>query len=141
MANSDHMVHHTHLSKMLKTDFKVKYNGEKDEYYVVNVCSELTKNHRDLEQIVSGIMPENRTDPMCPVASFKDYIAHLNPKNKFMLQYALDTIDFNNPDVWYSQKKIGKNPLASFMSDLSKNNAISLRFILITPSMSQAVQC
>ena len=81
---------------------------------------ELTKNYRDLENIVSGVMPENKTDPMCPVQSFRTYIEHLNPENNFMWQKALNKIDSEQLNIWYSKKNISKNPLSTFMSDLSR---------------------
>ena len=109
------------MEKMLKTDFAIKYNGENEEWFVIKVCDELTKNHRTLESVSSGIMPENKTDPLCPVASFRKYQNHLNPDNKYMWQYPLENIDPQKPNIWFSRKNVGKNPLSSFMSEVSKN--------------------
>ena len=81
------------MDKMLKTDFEVKYSTEHEEWFVIKVHDELTKNHRELENIVSEVMPENKTDPLCPVKSFREYVSHLHPNNKFMWQYPLDKID------------------------------------------------
>ena len=83
------------------------------------------KNHCDLENIVSGIMPENPTDPMCLVKSFKKYLSHLHPENKFMWQQPLEKINEQFPEVWYSRKNVGKNPLAFFMSDFSQDCKLS----------------
>ena len=113
------------MEKMQKDDFQLRYNGQKEEWFVVKVKDELTKNHRDLENLVSGVMPENKTDEMCPVKSFRTYIEHLNPQNKYMWQYPLDVIDPAHPNVWYGKQHIGKNPLASFMSDVSKQCKLS----------------
>ena len=49
--------------KMMKDDFKIKCNEKNDEWYVIKVKDEMTKNHREAEQIVSGIMPENKNRP------------------------------------------------------------------------------
>ena len=116
---------------MKKNDFKLKYNTEQEEWMVIKVKDELTKNHRNIEQIVSGVMPENKTDPMCPVQSFKTYIDHLNPENEYMWQRPLQVINPEKPDVWYSKQHLGKNPLSTFMSDMSKL-ANCLVYILIT---------
>ena len=72
-----------------------------------------------MEQIISGIMPENKTDKLCLVASFRKYIEHLHLDNEFLWQYPLDKVNPERPNIWYSRKKLGKNPLATFMSDLS----------------------
>ena len=61
------------MDKIRKTDFELSFNQKKETWFVRKVCDELTKNYRDREQIISGIIPENRDDPLCPVASFKKY--------------------------------------------------------------------
>ena len=113
------------MDKMLKTDFEIKYSTEHEEWFVIKVRDELTKNHRQMENIVSGVMPENKTDELCPVKSFRKYLSHLHPDNKFMWQYTLDKIDPQKPNIWYSRKNIGKNPLASFMSEVSRKCNLS----------------
>ena len=57
------------IEKMKKDHFKLKYNVDKEEWSIVKVRDELTKNHCDLKNTSSGVMPENKTDPMCPVES------------------------------------------------------------------------
>ena len=49
------------IEKMLKTDFEVQYNREQEAWCVIKICDELTKNHHQLENMSSGIMPENKT--------------------------------------------------------------------------------
>ena len=93
------------IDKMKKDTFKVKYNTETEEWYVIKVQDKLTKNHRDMEYTISGIMPENKTDDKCPVLSFKTYLEYLHPENPFMWQQALTKIDPQHPDIWYSKKK------------------------------------
>ena len=71
-------------------------------------------------------MPENKTDPMCPILFFKKYIDHLHPENDYMWQASLEKIYPANPQIWYSKKKhIGKNPFSTFMSDLSRDANLS----------------
>ena len=113
------------MEKMKKNDFEVRFNTESEEWFVIKVKDELTKNHKDIEHLVSGVMPENKTDALCPVESFRTYIQHLNPENEYMWQYALDKIDPEKPDVWFSRKHFGKNPLSTFMSDLSEKCGLS----------------
>ena len=113
------------MEKMKKTDFELRYNTESEEWFVIKVKDEFTKNHKEMENIVSGIMAENKTDEMCPVASFRTYIEHLNPDNEYMWQYALENIDPQKPYVWFSKKHFGKNPLSTFMSDLSRDCGLS----------------
>ena len=117
------------IQHMQKTDFQLKYSTKNEEWLVIKVKDELTKNHRNMENLISGVMPENKTDPMCPVASFKAYQDHLHPDNPYMWQAPLDKIDPEHPEIWFSKKKhIRKNPLSTFMSDLSRDAKLSRRY-------------
>ena len=49
----------------------------------------------------------------------------MHPENKFIWQQALKKVHPDKPDIWYSHKNIRKNPLASFMSELSRNYNLS----------------
>ena len=113
------------MEKMKRADFEVKFNPKNNEEFVVKIKDELTKNHKEMEQIVSGVMPENKTDPLCPVASFKKYLSHLNPQNEYMWQRPLDTVNTEIANIWYGKQHIGKNPLRTFMSDLSEKLKLS----------------
>ena len=104
----------------MKYDFAIKVNPKNNELYVIKIKDELTKNHRDNKNITS----ENKTDPLCPVQSFKKYLSHLHPNNKFMWEKLLPKVDLQQK-VWYSQAHIGKNPLASFMSDVRRECNLS----------------
>ena len=114
--------------EMLKDDFAMKFNQKNKHWYVTKIQDELNKNHRGNENIVSGVMPENKDDPMCPFQSFKKYIEHLNPENKYMWQKPLEHPHPSRPDIWYSRQHIGKNPLAAFMSNVSKQCGLSQRY-------------
>ena len=113
------------MEKMLKSDFKIRHNPKNNEDYVIKIRDELTKNHRENENIVSGIMPENKDDPLCPVKSFRKYLSHLHPDNKYMWQKAVEKINPHQPEIWYTRAHIGKNPLAKFMSEVSKTCGLS----------------
>ena len=88
-------------------------------WFVTKTKNELTKNHHDIEGIVTGIMPENREDRLCPVRSFKQYMEQLHPENKYMWQVPLAKINPLKPDIWFSCQHQGKNTLGKFMSQLS----------------------
>ena len=114
------------MDKMRKNDFEVFFDQKSETWFVKKVRDELTKNHRDREQIVSGFMPENRDDPLCPVASFRKYQEHLSPKNDYMWQSPLEHGKLkSNPNVWYSRQHIGRNTLSKFMTEVSKNCELS----------------
>ena len=72
------------MEKMQVNDFQLFFDQKTEGWFVKKVKDELTKNHRKPEQIVSGIMPENRDDPLCPVKSFRKYLEHLSPKNTYL---------------------------------------------------------
>ena len=114
------------MDKMRKTDFQLTFDQKSETWFVKKIRDELTKNHRDREQIITGCMPENRDDPLCPVASFKKYIEHLNPENPYLWQKALEGGHLkSNKNVWYSKHHIGRNTLGKFMGEVSKHCKLS----------------
>ena len=70
-------------------DFDLFFVTKTETWFVKKNWDELTKNHKDPEQKVPWIMPENCNDRLCPVRSFRKYIEHLNPKNSYLLQTLL----------------------------------------------------
>ena len=114
------------MHKMRKNNFQLTFDQRSESWFVKKIRDELTKNHRDHEQIITGFMPENRDDPLCPVASFKKYQDHLNPENPFLWQKALENGFLkNDKNIWYSQQHIGKNRLGKFMNEVSKKCNLS----------------
>ena len=107
------------MDKMKKDHFKLAFHAKSETWYVTKDKDELTKNHKDIEEQISGIMPENKDDPLCPVKSYRNYISHLNPNNNFLWQLPLQNINPANPDVWFGLQHLGKNTLGKFMSDVS----------------------
>ena len=93
-------------------------------WFVKKVKDELTKNHKNPEQIITGYMPENKDDKLCPVCSFHMYIEHLDPDNEYLWQTPLRKFNASKK-VWYSKQHMGKNTLCSFMKDLSKECNLS----------------
>ena len=90
------------MDKMQKDDFKIEFNQEKETWYVVKVKDELTKNHRSAEQIISGFIPENKDDRLCPVRSFRMYLDHLEPKNNYLWQQPNRFPNKKNANIWYT---------------------------------------
>ena len=113
------------METMGKDHFKMIFDSKHETWYVIKSKDELTKNHRDIEGTISGIMPENKDDRLCPVRSYRMYLEHLNPANPYLWQYALDKVNPNQPDIWFGLQHIGKNPLSKFMSEVSKNCKLS----------------
>ena len=110
---------------MKKSDFKVEFDQKQEIWYVIKTTDELTKNHKEIGNIVSGLMPENRDDHLCPVRSFRMYLEHLNLENDFLWQTPLQSINFLNPNVWFSKQHQGKNTLGKFMTQVSLNCKLS----------------
>ena len=92
---------------------------------VVKSTDELTKNHRDIGEQISRVMPEKKGDPLCPVQSYCIYTDHLHPENQFLWQLSAKNVDMINDQVWYTKAKIGKNPLSKFMTDISTKCELS----------------
>ena len=66
------------MDKMTRDSFKVEFDGICETWYVVKNVDKLTKNHKEIDEKVSGFMPENKDDRLCPVRSYRMYIEHLN---------------------------------------------------------------
>ena len=113
------------IENMKKDHFKLDYDQKTETWRVIKAKDELTKNHKEAENIISGIMPQNKDDPLCPVSSYIKYHSHLNPENDFLWQTELKKVNMESDTVWYSKAKIGKNPLGKFMSEVSKKCDLS----------------
>ena len=72
------------MEKMKKDTFKLDFDGKTETWYVIKAKDELTKNHKDIDETVSGLMPENKDDRLCPVRSYRMYLEHLNPRNDYL---------------------------------------------------------
>ena len=114
------------IEKMQKSDFVMELNKEKEIWYVRKVKDELTKNHRGMENIISGLMCENPGDQLCPVRSYRMYLERLHPENPYLWQTPNHSPNAKNKEIWYTKGHIGKNPLAKFMSDISEQCNLSM---------------
>ena len=116
------------MEKMTKDTFKFGFNTKTEMWYVYKDQDELNENHKDIEEKMSGFMPENRDDPLCPVKSFRKYLEHLNPENNFLWQSPLDKINLETMKIWYSKQHLRKNTLGNFMQDVSKECKLSKKY-------------
>ena len=113
------------MEKMGKDHFKLEFDKKQELWFVMKSKDELTKNHKEIGEIISGLMPENRDDKMCPVRSYRKYMEHLNPENKFLWQKPLENKKGN---VWYGLQYYGKNTLGKFMGEVSLHCNLSRHY-------------
>ncbi|KAK7901622.1 hypothetical protein WMY93_018391 [Mugilogobius chulae] len=78
-----------------------------------------TKNHanpnEEMRENLCGFMFETPGDPLCPVASFKKYIAKC-PENTDA--FYLKDAEVKSADVWYSQVPMGVNTLGNMLKSI-----------------------
>ena len=114
---------------MKVSNFKISFNTKNETWFVQKIKDELTKNHTEAENIVSGLMPENKDDKLCPVASFRKYLQHLEPKNGYLWQTPLKNgRKKGNPEIWYGKQHMGKNTLSGSMKDVNKECGLSMLY-------------
>ena len=108
---------------MKKTDFKLQFDAKSETWYICKVKDELTKNHKTMGNIVTGYMPENPTDCLCPIRSWVLYTEKLHPDNEYLWQTPVLKLQEGKP--WYTLGHIGKNPLGVFMTLVSQKCQLS----------------
>ena len=59
------------MEKMKKQDFKLLFDQKQEIWYLIKNKDELTKNHKEIGSIISGVMPEKRDDCLCPIKSYR----------------------------------------------------------------------
>lgn len=122
------------IEDMTKDTVKLEYDVESKMAYVKKVKDELDKNHHESDtEIVTGFMPQlltasGKVHKMCPVRSFENYIAHLNPGSEWLWQQARKKISHVHHQIWYEKRPIGHNPIDSFMSRLSSMCQLTQRY-------------
>ena len=114
------------IDKFTKSTFQLNTHAATGLKFITKVCDEKTKNHVfDSENITSACMPEIRGSKFCPVSSYMKYTTKLNPLITDLWQYPKKEHDCKDADIWYQARKIGPNPLASFMSRMSHQADLS----------------
>ena len=93
----------------LRRESFILCRDENGHQYVTLAYHKLEKNHQGVNRKESDRDPrmyEQLNDPNCPVASFKKYVAKLNPGCDAFFQRPKTTA---NSDIWYVNCPIGKN--------------------------------
>ncbi|XP_070572604.1 zinc finger MYM-type protein 2-like [Ptychodera flava] len=95
--------------------------------YVIQVGSEVTKNHQcDDDGVSGGVMYANNS-PQCPVLAFELYRSKMNRRCDALFQRPRD--NYNTEDaVWFDNKPIGKNTLSTMMASISTAAELSQRY-------------
>jgi len=116
----------------MNKDFYGIFKDDEGKEYVEQKQSEVNKNHSEkrkhTETTGEGRMYERPGDPMCPVASYKSYTAKLNPNCDALWQRPADAIDDDDANPWYTNRRVGVNTIAKFMSELSKMAKLSVTY-------------
>ena len=109
----------------LRRESFILCRDENGHQYVTLAYHELEKNHQGVNRKESDRDPrmyEQLNDPNCPVASFKKYVAKLNPGCDAFFQRPKTTA---NSDIWYVNCPIGKNKLSTMMKEISGKAQLS----------------
>ena len=96
--------------------------------YIKKAIDEKTKNHQDDTELITAFMPEFPNSDRCPVKNFMFYMTKLDPRCNNLWQQVKDTtqlMNLNDTDIWYKQRKVGPNPLSTFMSRISDEAKLS----------------
>ena len=114
------------MESMTKDTFVVKSYPDTGRKYIIKKTDELTKNQRESDrEKISGHMPaDSEVSDICPVRSFETYLSKLNPDCNRLWQYPKDSFSASD-ECWYTKKPIGKDSLASFLSNLSRKVGLS----------------
>ena len=74
-----HFAHHGcgNMETMRNDHFKLEFNEKSEAWFLIKNKDELTKNLRVTDNLVSGIMPENKTDRLCSICSYRIYLQHI----------------------------------------------------------------
>ena len=108
------------IEKFTKGTFQLREHGSSGLKYIAKTFDEKTKNHQlDMAHTQTACMPEVKGSKFCPVSSYLKYLSHLNPLIPNLWQYPKENEKWLTSEVWYTNKPIGANLLASFMSRMS----------------------
>lgn len=98
--------------------------------FVYQAIDELDKNHRETDKssvsTTDGRMYE-QPGPLCPVRSFEKYLSKLHPELQALWQRPKPAAAANKTS-WYSNARLAKNTLGSFMKDVSKEAGLSKEY-------------
>ena len=107
------------IDKFTKGTFQLKRHTESGLRYIEKTFDEQTKNHQmDTADVQTACMIEVPDSKYCPVTSYLKYVSHLSPLITDFWQFPKEK-GWQTSDVWYTNRKMGSNTLASFMSRMS----------------------
>ena len=114
------------IDKFTKFTFELKTHANTGNKYIAKVYDEQTKNHQiEQENITTACMPQIPGNKLCPVETFLKYLSHLSPMCEDLWQQPKTLEESKKSNIWYKNRKIGPNPLASFMSRMSHEADLS----------------
>ena len=91
------------------------------------VVDELTKNHREDNEVEEGGIMYAVGGPFCPVGSFEKYLHHLNPENEFLFQQPKKKGPAHS-EVWYDNMVVGEHTLGEMMKQISNQAKLSIDY-------------
>ena len=117
------------LRDLKKDTFRVDKDENGVEFVTQNT-DELTKKTREdnlSSRTNSGRMYRTGT-PICPVDTYKKYMAKLNPQCDFLFQSPKTSTPPCPTATWYKKTPLGKNQLGCMMSRISKDAKLSVTY-------------
>lgn len=112
------------LRQLKISDFSVGVD-DKGSRFVYKRTDDLTKNKREVEDVLEGEKMYERPGLNCPVASFQLYIDHLNPNNPFLFQRPKKLAKIGLDDISYDNVAVSERTLAEKMKILSQQAGLS----------------
>ena len=113
------------LRHLTKSSFKIKTASDGVEYIQMTFNEKTKKNQGDATSAAVNALHNDRNiisaqdTELCPVKSFKQYKALLNPETEAFFQYPSDD------KRKFTAKVVGKNPLGNMMTEISKKAKLS----------------
>lgn len=117
------------LRELKKDSIVFKFDDQGREYATLKY-HEMEKNHQGVDMKESNKIPlmySQPDDEQCPVYSLKLYLAKLNPKCNDLFQNPRSKWT-ETSDIWYENKALGKNTLASMMKKISTEAQLSTEY-------------
>lgn len=116
------------MREMTKETFAISKDGQGREY-VYQKGGEADKNHGPNnsvnDTIGEGLMyAQPKWGDMCPVATYRKYLAKLHTNSPALWQRALDWF-LPEQELWYSFSPVGIHTLGQFMPRISRQAGLS----------------
>ena len=107
---------------MKKNTFELNFDEDTRIAYMKKMADEMTKNHKESDsEVITGIMPQIINPETL-------YLNKLHPDSEYLWQCSLKKKPDDILAPWYSNERVGHNPLDSFMSKLAKNIQLSQHY-------------